>query len=149
MPLPKRAKDGSLIIASKIRDCDVDLDPYESFKMYALMFKILVLVGTSRLPYESIIFKMPKYQGESLLQEDQLKSGKVVFIADCQHAKFSHIMKMTPQLVMTIVSVITNIFPYRISGMHVFGLPQAAEWMVTLMKSLVKPKLAERVRIYV
>ena len=53
---------------------------------------------------------------------------------------------MTPQIVATVMGVITTIFPYRISGMHAIGLPQAAEWMVTLVKSLVKPKLAERVR---
>lgn len=68
-----------------------------------------------------------------------------MFIADCEYVKFSHIKKITPQLIMTVMAVIGTIFPYRISGMHAIKLPQAAEWMVTLAKSLLKPKLAERV----
>lgn len=79
------------------------------------------------------------------MQDDQLASGRVVFITDCEHLKLAHIKKLTPNLVLAVASIIGSSFPSRIAALHAIHLPQFAEWVLNLAKSILKDKIVQRV----
>lgn len=80
------------------------------------------------------------------MQDNELGSGRVVFILDFEHLKLGHLKKITTSLVVTVISLISSAFPCRITAMHAIRMPQAAEWIINLGKSILKPKLAKRVK---
>ncbi|GLV36760.1 uncharacterized protein CBL_02405 [Carabus blaptoides fortunei] len=71
-----------------------------------------------------------------------------ILILDMGNATISHCLKNNPVVLNKIRAVIQKAYSDRVAAVHFINLPSYAETMVTLTKSLMKAKMADRVHVH-
>ncbi|XP_028140953.2 clavesin-1-like isoform X1 [Diabrotica virgifera virgifera] len=80
---------------------------------------------------------------EIRIHED-LSMGEI-YLVDCERVKFSVIAKITPLLLKQIAFVLERVHSYRTHSIHFINSPSYMHHTITLFKTFLKKKLADRV----
>ncbi|KAJ8977846.1 hypothetical protein NQ317_004626 [Molorchus minor] len=122
IPLPKLTKDGYRVILTKWLDDDPDnFDPYDFFSQINNV-------------------------AEVRLQED-LPIGDIV-INDLDLFKLGHFIKFTPTCLKKIFVIVEKVYGNRLKGIYYINPPPFMDRLVSLLKPLMKPKLARRLHVF-
>ncbi|XP_012288412.1 alpha-tocopherol transfer protein [Orussus abietinus] len=71
-----------------------------------------------------------------------------VYIYDLSAARLAHLGKLSPTILKKCEVVATKAFAARIKGIHFINAPSFIDRIVALVKSTLKPKLADRVHVH-
>ncbi|XP_050445986.1 retinol-binding protein pinta-like isoform X3 [Cataglyphis hispanica] len=82
---------------------------------------------------------------DTRIEEDIVNSD--VFILDFTNLTLGHILKHTPPILKKI-DVILEAYGTRIKALHMINAPNYVDVLITLCKSVMKPKLTKRIHIY-
>ncbi|XP_043274949.1 alpha-tocopherol transfer protein-like isoform X2 [Venturia canescens] len=71
-----------------------------------------------------------------------------IYIYDLAGIKIGHVTKLTPGTIKKALVLVTKAYGSRIKGIHFINSPSFVDRLVTLLKSVMKPKLASRVHVH-
>ncbi|CAG9861669.1 unnamed protein product [Phyllotreta striolata] len=123
IPLPKRTSDHSRILVLKLKD-EPDSSGMDPSAIFAR------LLNTT----------------EVRLQEDFCSGHTVLF--DMEHCKLQHVAKVTPTFIRSSYNIGEKALTTRVQGIHVINAPAFTERLLVLVKSIVKPKMANRIFLH-
>ncbi|KAJ3640660.1 hypothetical protein Zmor_027208 [Zophobas morio] len=83
---------------------------------------------------------------EMRLREDVLYGE--IFIVDCSDFPLSYFLKVTPKyLVYNVMTIYKKIYSLRLHALYFINFPSFGEKLITTMKTIIKPKIFERIHV--
>lgn len=123
IPLPNLTKDGFRITVNKLMNNDAGLFDVEA------VVKYFIMMGDLRLYTETPI------------------SGDIYIMDLGNNLTVSHLVKGANSIIRKAFTIATEVYPQRIKKIHVVNAPNIVDKFLVLMKSLMKEKLRQRVRL--
>ncbi|XP_046738741.1 retinol-binding protein pinta-like isoform X2 [Diprion similis] len=84
--------------------------------------------------------------GDIRMIED--RSAGDIYVYDLEMISLGHIMKLTPTLLKKCEVAASKAYAARIKSIHLINAPPFVDRIVTMIKSVLKPKLAARVHVH-
>lgn len=120
MPLPKLTSDLNRVVVFKMITNDVEKFDPQALIAHALNVCIVRLL------------------------EDKAISN--VLVCDLTGCHMGHLARLSPLFIKKVLYLVESVYTTRMEGMHYINCPPYVDKFLTLLKSIMKPKVAERVR---
>ncbi|XP_074030266.1 alpha-tocopherol transfer protein [Leptinotarsa decemlineata] len=122
LPLPKTNKDLNRILVLKLKDADPsELDAYACCASLMNMADMRML--------------------------EDFCDGHLI-IVDMEFCRMGHLAKLTPKLIRDIYNILGKAFTTRVVAIHLINAPLFLDQAIFLIKSLIKPKVANRIFVH-
>ncbi|KAJ8958465.1 hypothetical protein NQ318_002254 [Aromia moschata] len=121
-PSPKLTEEGYRVTCIKL----IDNNPqkFEPYDFFAHCFNIL----------------------EVVLEEDLILAGIVVY--DFKHMTTEHMLKITPICLKKVLLITEKVYRNKVKGIHYVNAPPFINRLVSIVKQLLKPKMAARLFVH-